>query len=101
VIELAGNKRVLGDANHRIELDVSPNPHADEIMAVWFPGERLLFEGDMLDLLVPENVPRCRATTPARSRSRSSWDSTWTDHRRARPSRNPPRPGSHPARTDR
>ena len=58
IIELAGDKRVLGDANHRIELlDVSPNPHADEIMVVWFPGERLLFEGDMLDLLVPENRP--------------------------------------------
>ena len=58
VIELAGAKRVLGDANHRIELlDVSPNPHAAEIMVVWFPGERLLFEGDMLDLLVPEDRP--------------------------------------------
>jgi glyoxylase-like metal-dependent hydrolase (beta-lactamase superfamily II) len=58
VIELAGTKRVLGDANHRIEvLDVSPNPHADEILVVWLPGERLLFEGDMLDLLVPEHRP--------------------------------------------
>ena len=58
VIELAGKQRVLGDANHRIEvLDVSPNPHADEILVVWFPAERLLFEGDMLDLLVPENKP--------------------------------------------
>lgn len=58
VIELAGKKRVLGDANHRIEvLDVSPNPHADEILIVWFPAERLLFEGDMLDLLVPEHKP--------------------------------------------
>ena len=58
VIELAGKKRVLGDASHRIEvLDVSPNPHASEILVVWLPGERLLFEGDMLDLLVPENRP--------------------------------------------
>jgi len=58
VIELAGKKRVLGDANHRIEvLDVSPNPHASEILVVWLPGERLLFEGDVLDLLVPENRP--------------------------------------------
>ena len=58
VIELAGKKRVLGDAGHRIEvLDVSPNPHAGEILIVWLPGERLLFEGDMLDLLVPENRP--------------------------------------------
>ena len=49
---------MLGDANHRIEvLDVSPNPHANEILVVWLPGERLLFEGDMLDLLVPENRP--------------------------------------------
>lgn len=58
VIELAGRKRVLRDASHRIEvLDVSPNPHAEEILVVWFPGERILFEGDMLDLLVPENRP--------------------------------------------
>ena len=58
VIELAGKRRVLGDANHRIELhDVGPNPHADEILVAWFPGERLLFEGDMLDLLVPEGKP--------------------------------------------
>ena len=58
IIELAGSKRVLGDADHRIELlDVSPNPHASEILVVWLPGERLLFEGDMLDLLVPEGRP--------------------------------------------
>jgi len=58
VFELAGTRRVLGDAEHPVEvLSVGPNPHSDEILVVWLPKERLLFEGDMLDLLVPENRP--------------------------------------------
>jgi glyoxylase-like metal-dependent hydrolase (beta-lactamase superfamily II) len=58
VIEVVDGGRTIGDAGHRVDLiDLSPNPHADEMLAVWFPAERLLFEADMLDLLVPEGQP--------------------------------------------
>jgi glyoxylase-like metal-dependent hydrolase (beta-lactamase superfamily II) len=58
VVEVVHGRRTLGDQAHPVEIiDLSPNPHADEILAVWFPTERLLFEGDMLDLLVPEGEP--------------------------------------------
>jgi glyoxylase-like metal-dependent hydrolase (beta-lactamase superfamily II) len=51
VIEIIRNqKHVLSDANHTIELyDVGPNPIANEIIVVYFPKEKILYQTDLIN----------------------------------------------------
>src|SRR6185436_4952343 len=43
--------RTIADANHSVQIvDVGPNPHAEQMLVVYLPKQRLLFEADMLDL---------------------------------------------------
>ena len=43
--------RTIADANHSVQIvDVGPNPHAEQMLVVYLPRQRLLFEADMLDL---------------------------------------------------
>jgi glyoxylase-like metal-dependent hydrolase (beta-lactamase superfamily II) len=52
VIELVRDKRrVIADAAHRVELyDIGPTPHADEMIVVYLPRERIIYQGDLLEL---------------------------------------------------
>jgi glyoxylase-like metal-dependent hydrolase (beta-lactamase superfamily II) len=52
VIETVENmKRVFTDSNHTVELyDIGPGPHTKEMLVVYLPKEKILFEGDMLGL---------------------------------------------------
>lgn len=52
VIETVENmKRVFTDGNHTVELyDIGPGPHAKEMLVVYLPKEKILFEGDLLGL---------------------------------------------------
>jgi len=49
VIEtVQGRKRVFTDGAHTVELhDIGPNPHVREMLVVWLPNERILYEGDL------------------------------------------------------
>lgn len=48
-VEVVNKKRVFQDANHVVELyDVGPNPHAQEMIVVYLPKEKILFQGDLV-----------------------------------------------------
>jgi glyoxylase-like metal-dependent hydrolase (beta-lactamase superfamily II) len=51
VIEIMRNKKhVLSDANHKVELyDFGPNPIADEIIVVYLPKEKILYQTDLIN----------------------------------------------------
>jgi glyoxylase-like metal-dependent hydrolase (beta-lactamase superfamily II) len=51
-IETVSDKRVLTDGTKTIEIYAVPNPHADTMLMVYFPAERLLAE---VDLYTPPN----------------------------------------------
>lgn len=47
-LELVDGRRTFGTGANRFELiDVGPNPHADEILVVYFPEHRLLYVPDI------------------------------------------------------
>jgi hypothetical protein len=51
-------RRRLGDVNHPIDVvDVAPSPHLKELLAVWLPSARILYEADVLDPTGPEGQP--------------------------------------------
>jgi glyoxylase-like metal-dependent hydrolase (beta-lactamase superfamily II) len=52
VIETVQNmKKVFTDGQHTVELyDIGPGPHTKEMLVVYLPKEKILFEGDMLGL---------------------------------------------------
>jgi glyoxylase-like metal-dependent hydrolase (beta-lactamase superfamily II) len=48
---VTGKRRVFEDGSRRVEvIDIGPNPHADEMLVVYLPAERLLVQGDLLNL---------------------------------------------------
>lgn len=48
---VTGKRRVFADGSRRVEvIDIGPNPHADEMVVVYLPAERLLVQGDLLNL---------------------------------------------------
>jgi glyoxylase-like metal-dependent hydrolase (beta-lactamase superfamily II) len=56
VIELVDRDRVFKDARHEVRLyQIGPTAHVDQILIGYLPAERLLFEGDLLD--VPNGQP--------------------------------------------
>lgn len=62
VIEtISDKKRVFRDARHVVELyDIGPGPHAEEMVIAYLPNEKLLFQGDLLNL-PPDGRPRVPA----------------------------------------
>jgi glyoxylase-like metal-dependent hydrolase (beta-lactamase superfamily II) len=66
VIETIQNmKRVFSDDQHTVELhDIGPGPHTKEMLVVYLPKEKILFEGDMLGLPAGSTlVPAANETT--------------------------------------
>ena len=48
---VTGKRRVFEDGTRRVEvIDIGPSPHADEMLVVYLPAERLLVQGDLLNL---------------------------------------------------
>jgi glyoxylase-like metal-dependent hydrolase (beta-lactamase superfamily II) len=48
VIETFENKRVIGDGKRTVELiNIGANPHTEEMIIVWIPEEKILFQGDL------------------------------------------------------
>ena len=58
-IETVENKkRVFQDDKHVVELyDIGPNPHANEILVVYLPREKILFQADMLNAAANGTIP--------------------------------------------
>jgi hypothetical protein len=58
-IEVVENKkRVFQDDKHVVELyDIGPNPHAKEILVVYLPKEKILFQADMLNAAANGTFP--------------------------------------------
>jgi glyoxylase-like metal-dependent hydrolase (beta-lactamase superfamily II) len=57
-IETVETHRTIRDAGHTIEIyQIGPNPHASEMLIVYLPKQRLLFEGDLLDIDGSAEVP--------------------------------------------
>ena len=51
VIEVVEKQRTFKDARHEVQLhQVGPNAHVDRILIGYLPAERILFEGDLLDM---------------------------------------------------
>jgi len=55
VIETFKEKRVFDDGAHNVELYQFASPHASEMIMIYLPKEKILFEADLLDLDLPEN----------------------------------------------
>jgi hypothetical protein len=46
-----GGKRVFTDGKQTLEvIDIGPSPHADEMLVVYLPKEKLVFQGDLVNL---------------------------------------------------
>ncbi|MEP6922512.1 MAG: MBL fold metallo-hydrolase [bacterium] len=58
-IETVENKkRVFQDDKHVVELyDIGPNPHAKEMLVVYLPKEKILFQADMLNAAANGTIP--------------------------------------------
>jgi glyoxylase-like metal-dependent hydrolase (beta-lactamase superfamily II) len=53
-IETFPRQRGLGAGPRRVELvNIGPNPHATEMVVVWLPGPRIVFQGDLLNATSP------------------------------------------------
>jgi glyoxylase-like metal-dependent hydrolase (beta-lactamase superfamily II) len=56
VIETVDKDRVFRDAHHEVRIyQVGPSPHVAQILIGYLPAERILFEGDLLD--IPDGQP--------------------------------------------
>ena len=58
-IEIVDNKkRVFSDDKHVVEVyDIGPNPHANEILVVYLPKEKILFQADLLNPAANGTIP--------------------------------------------
>jgi glyoxylase-like metal-dependent hydrolase (beta-lactamase superfamily II) len=58
-IETVENKkRVFQDDKHVVELyDIGPNPHANEMLVVYLPREKILFQADLLNAAANGTIP--------------------------------------------
>jgi len=54
IIETFKGKRIFDDGAHTVELYEFSSPHCGEIIIAYLPKEKILFEGDLLDLDVAE-----------------------------------------------
>ena len=50
---VTGKKRVFTDGTHEVQvLDIGPSPHANEMLVVYLPREKIMVQGDLLNLPV-------------------------------------------------
>jgi glyoxylase-like metal-dependent hydrolase (beta-lactamase superfamily II) len=50
---VTGKRRVFSDGSHEVQvIDIGPSPHADEMLVVYLPKEKILVQGDLLNLPV-------------------------------------------------
>jgi glyoxylase-like metal-dependent hydrolase (beta-lactamase superfamily II) len=55
---IQGKRRVFTDGTHTVEaIDIGPSPHADEMVVIYLPKERILMQGDLLNR-TPDRRPR-------------------------------------------
>jgi glyoxylase-like metal-dependent hydrolase (beta-lactamase superfamily II) len=55
---IANKKRVFQDDKHLVELyDIGPNPHANEMLIVYLPKEKILFQADMVNPAANGTIP--------------------------------------------
>lgn len=48
---VTGKRRVFSDGTHEVQvIDIGPSPHADEMLVVYLPKERIMVQGDLLNL---------------------------------------------------
>ena len=48
---VTGKRRVFSDGAHEVQvLDIGPSPHADEMLVVYLPKEKIMVQGDLLNL---------------------------------------------------
>jgi glyoxylase-like metal-dependent hydrolase (beta-lactamase superfamily II) len=60
VFEFVTGRKVFKDANHEVVIhDIGPSPHAEEMLVFYLPGEKILFEADLL------GIPRSGPAVPA------------------------------------
>ena len=51
---LGGKQRTFTDGTRSVVIyDITPSPHSDEMFIAYLPTQRILFEADMLDIVVP------------------------------------------------
>lgn len=56
-IERVSGRRVIDDGSQRVELyDFGPTPHVAQLLAAYYPRQRLLHVGDLFDTLTTEAV---------------------------------------------
>ncbi len=53
-IETVEDRKTISDGTRTVELLHIPNAHADGYLAIYLPGERLIFQSDMLSILQGE-----------------------------------------------
>jgi glyoxylase-like metal-dependent hydrolase (beta-lactamase superfamily II) len=69
---IAGKRRVLSGGGRTVELiDIGPSPHAEEMLVAWLPNERVLFQGDLLNL--PTNALGTPMVANATTRHFADW----------------------------
>ena len=55
---IENKKRVFQDDKHIVELyDIGPNPHSSEILVVYLPKEKILFQADLLNPAANGTIP--------------------------------------------
>ena len=55
---VTNKKRVFQDDKHVVELyDIGPNPHANEMLVVYLPKEKILFQADMVNAAANGTIP--------------------------------------------
>ena len=48
---VTGKRRVFSDGTHEVQvIDIGPSPHAEEMLVVYLPRERIMVQGDLLNL---------------------------------------------------
>ena len=48
---VTGKKRVFSDGIHEVQvLDIGPSPHANEMLVIYLPKEKIMVQGDLLNL---------------------------------------------------
>ncbi len=57
-LQTVADKHVLQDATRTVEIyHIAGNPHADTLLMVYFPAERILVQGDMFSPPAPGGTP--------------------------------------------
>jgi glyoxylase-like metal-dependent hydrolase (beta-lactamase superfamily II) len=61
---IENKKRVFRDDKHVVELyDIGPNPHANEMLVVYLPKEKILFQADLLNPAANGTIPIAQDAT--------------------------------------